>query len=69
MNTSGMGALVISVQKIWCGTIQGCGTINIISRKKDKTLRIVPQCGTIRGCGTNRVNTEVHVVCLTNRVD
>ena len=37
MNISGMGALVISVyKKIWCGTIRGCGTINIISRNKDK---------------------------------
>ena len=59
MNTSGMGALLIRkcLQKIWCGTIRECGAINIISRNKDKTLRIVPQCGTIRGCGTNRVNT------------
>ena len=57
MNTSGMGALIISVYKKWCGIIQGCGTIKIISRTKDKTLQIVPQCGTIRGCGTNRVNT------------
>ena len=57
MNTPGMGALVISVYKIWCGTIRGCGVINIISRNKDKTLQIVPHCGTIRGCGTNQVNT------------
>ena len=56
MITLGMGALVIAkcLQKIWCGTtIQGCSTLNIISRNKDKTLRIVPQCG------TNRVNTVI----------
>ena len=48
---------VISVyKKVWCGTIRGCGTVKIISRNKDETLRIVPQCDTIRGCGTNRVN-------------
>ena len=35
------------LQKIWCSIIRGCGAINIISRNKDETLRIVPQCGTI----------------------
>ena len=61
MNTLGMGALVISVyKKIWCGTIQGCSTIKIISRNKDKTLWIVPQCGPIWGCSTNWVNTVFH---------
>ena len=63
MNTSGMGALVISVyKKIWCSIIRGCNTINIITRNKDKTLWIVPQCGTIRGCSTNRVNMVCFVV-------
>ena len=76
MNFLGMGALVISVyKKIWCGTIQGCGTIYIISRINDKILRIVPQCSTIRGCSTNRVNTvfmcfqrplSAHPVTCTN---
>ena len=53
------------LQKIWCSTIQGCGKIKIISRNKDKTLRIVPQCGTIWGCGTNRVNMANNMcICL-----
>ena len=51
---------------MWCGTIRGCSTIEIMSRNKDKTLQIVPQCGTIRGCSTNRVNMVVYISLWTD---
>ena len=81
MDTTGMGTRKC-LQKLWCGTIRGCGTIKIISRNKDKTLWIVPQCGTIQGCSTNRVNMVywnslvdnftklcTHLLCNLNFVD
>ena len=52
------------LQKVWCGTIRGCGTIKVILKSKDKTLQIVPLCGTIQGCGTITQQTTVQWYCL-----
>ena len=58
MNTSGMGALLISVYKKYGAVLFEGGvqlTLLIIPETRKKTFRIVPQCGTTRGCSTNRV--------------
>ena len=48
MNTSGMGALVISVYKKYSAVLfEDAIQLTLFPETKDKSLRIVPQCGTI----------------------
>jgi len=56
-NTSGMGALVISVYEKY-GVVLFEGAVQLTTLfPKTSPSNSIPQCGTIRRCDTNRVNT------------